>query len=129
MDSTQLRLVLWVATGGALGSVLRYAVSGWLDRATFPWGTFVVNLSGTALLAVIFFAALARGAFGPELRTFLFIGIFGGYTTFSTFGLETVNLLRDGSPTLAALNIGLNAGGCLLGAVGGAALGLALGGI
>lgn len=128
MDTTQVRLVLLVAAGGAFGSVVRYGVAGLLDRANFPWGTFAINLTGTFLLAALYFSFLGRGGLDPGARTFLFIGVFGGYTTFSTFGLETVLLLRSGSPILALLNVGLNAGVCLLGAFLGAAVGLLLGG-
>ncbi len=128
MDTHQLRLVLLVAAGGAIGSVARYGVAGSLDRASFPWGTFVVNLSGTFLLAFFFFLFLQRGAIPSDGRTFLFVGVFGGYTTFSTFGLETVTLFRSGTPLLGLLNIGLNGGVCLLGAFLGAAMGVLAGG-
>lgn len=123
MDASQVRLVALVAAGGALGSVGRYAVSGLLTRGDFPWGTFAVNFTGTFALALLFFLFLGRGYLDPGARTFLFVGVFGGYTTFSTFGLETVNLLRSGSSWLATVNVGLNAGLCLVGAVAGAAIG------
>ncbi len=128
MDANQVRLVALVAAGGALGAVARYGVTGLLTRGDFPWGTFAVNFTGTFLLALLFFLFLGRGYVGPDFRTFLFVGVFGGYTTFSTFGLETVNLLRGGQVWLAGVNVSLNAGVCLLGAIGGAALGVALGG-
>jgi fluoride exporter len=128
MDANQVRLVALVAAGGALGSVARYGVSGWLTRGAFPWGTFVVNLTGTFLLALLFYLAGGRGYLTPEARTFLFLGVFGGYTTFSTFGLETTEMLRNGQIAAASLNITLNAGLCLAGAVAGALLGAALGG-
>jgi len=128
MDPDQVRLVGLVAAGGALGTVARYGVTGWVTRGDFPWGTFAVNFSGTFLLAVLFFLFLGRGYLDPDLRTFLFIGIFGGYTTFSTFGLETVNFLRAGQFWLAGVNVSLNAGLCLLGAIVGAAVGVFLGG-
>lgn len=116
-----------VALGGAIGSVARYGVTGLLTRGVFPWGTFAVNFSGTFLLTLVFFLSLGRGYLSPELRSFLFVGIFGGYTTFSTFGLETTNLLREGQAYLAMLNVGLNCGVCLFGAIAGAALGVLLG--
>ncbi len=127
MDGTQVRLVALVAVGGALGSVARYGVTGLLTKGDFPWGTFAVNFSGTFLLTVLFFLFLGRGYLAPEVRTFLFIGVFGGYTTFSTFGLETVTFLRSGQLWLGVLDISLNGGLCLLGAVAGAAIGVALG--
>ncbi len=129
MDASQVRLVALVGLGGALGSVARYEVSGILTRGDFPWGTFAVNFSGTFLLAVIYFASLDRGYVPADFRTFLFIGFFGGYTTFSTFGLETTALLRAGQTLLAGANFFLNAGLCLAGAVAGAALGVYLGAV
>jgi fluoride exporter len=126
MDETQLELVAFIAAGGAIGSVARYGVSG-LFPGNFPWGTFVVNLTGTFLLGFLYYLSLGRGALSPDGRAFLFIGIFGGYTTLSTFGLETVNLFRGGGPLLSLLNVGLNGGVCVLGAFLGAALGLLLG--
>lgn len=128
MNIGDLRLIALVAAGSALGGVARYGVSGLLTRKDFPWGTFAVNFSGTFLLALLFFLFLAGGYLSPELRTFLFIGIFGGYTTFSTFGVETVSLLREGQMWLAGANVFLNAGLCLGGALLGAALGTWMGG-
>lgn len=128
MNSGQAWLVAWVAIGGALGSVARYGLSGFLTRGDFPWGTFAVNFSGCFLLTFLFFLSLERGLFSSEARAFLFTGIFGGYTTFSTFGLETVNLFRSGATTLGGLNILMNAGLCILAAFAGAALALWLAG-
>jgi fluoride exporter len=128
MDANQVRLVALVAVGGAIGSVARYGVSGWLTRGAFPWGTFAVNLTGTFLLAALFFVAAGRGYLPPDVRTFLFIGVFGGYTTYSTFGVETAVMLRAGEYGPAWFNILLNGGVCLVGAVAGAVLGTWLGG-
>jgi fluoride exporter len=129
MDATQVRLIALVGLGGALGSIARYGMTGVLTRGDFPWGTFAVNFSGTFLLALLFFVSLDRGYLSPEIRTFLFVGIFGGYTTFSTFGLETATFFREGQAVLAGINILLNAGVCLLGAVVGAAIGFYLGSV
>ncbi|MDG6912782.1 MAG: fluoride efflux transporter CrcB [Nitrososphaerota archaeon] len=127
MEAEELILVGLVAVGSAIGGVSRYAVTGLLSREDFPWGTFAVNFSGAFLVGLLFYFFLGRGYLSTELRTFLFVGIFGGYTTFSTFGLETVNMLREGETILAGWNIFLNAGLCLLGAVVGAAIGVFLG--
>ena len=127
METEEIILVALVAVGSAIGGVSRYAVTGLPTRDDFPWGTFAVNFSGTFLVAVLFYFFLGRGYLSSDVRTFLFVGIFGGYTTFSTFGLETVNMIREGETVLAGWNIFLNAGLCLLGAVAGAALGVFLG--
>ncbi len=89
---------LGVALGGALGSLLRWGLSGMVQRATgspFPWGTFAVNAIGS--LAIGFLAALAleRTLISPTMRLFLITGILGGFTTFSAFSYETFGLLRD----------------------------------
>jgi CrcB protein len=99
-----------VGAGGFLGSILRYAVSGAVHRAmpttTFPYGTFVVNTVGC--LAIGFLAGMAetRQLIGPEMRLFLFIGLLGGFTTFSTFGYESFALLRDGEHLRVAAYVG-----------------------
>lgn len=110
---------LWVAAGGALGSVARYWLSGVVDARceTFPWGTMAVNVTGSALIGVL--AALSepdgRWLVSPELRQFLMLGICGGYTTFSSFSLQTLNLARDGQWLPAAANVVLSVVLCLFG--------------
>ena len=98
--------VIWyIALGSALGGAGRYLLGGLIQDwsgGTFPLGTLLVNISGSFLLGLISGYALNSAAVSPEVRTFLTIGICGGYTTFSTFSLETVNLLRDGDYTRAA---------------------------
>jgi fluoride exporter len=101
----------WVGVGGFLGSVLRYGFGGYLGRYkagwTFPIETLVINASGCLVLGVLAGLAETRGLFSGTTRTALFIGLLGGYTTFSTFGYETVQLLRDGQWPAAALSTGL----------------------
>jgi fluoride exporter len=90
--------VLWVALGGGMGSVARYLVDGWVLRATgpyFPSGTFVVNVLGCLVFGVIAGAADERFMVAPAGRAFVLIGILGGFTTFSTFTFETLQLVRD----------------------------------
>jgi fluoride exporter len=93
------RLVL-VGLGGMMGTLLRYGTGGLIGRlkggATFPVETLVINVAGC--LVIGFLAALSetRGVFAPTTRSFLFIGLLGGFTTFSTFGYETIQLLRAG---------------------------------
>lgn len=104
--------VIFVALGGALGSVFRYLLGTWTQSTSksidFPYGTLTVNLIGCFMIGFLAQLAEARGAFTPESRTFVFIGILGGFTTFSSFGNDTVNLLRDGETFHALANIGAN---------------------
>jgi fluoride exporter len=90
-----------VAAGGALGSVLRFLVSGWfLTRfgPGFPWGTFAVNISGSFAIGFVVQLATSRADFSPYLRLLLVPGILGGYTTFSAFAYETYGLGTAGFP-------------------------------
>ena len=94
-------------TGGALGTLARYAASGLAQRITdtlFPVGTLIVNSSGSLLIGIAW-AFMENSSLPGYFRTFLLIGFFGGFTTFSTFSLETLNLVRDNEVRLAALNI------------------------
>lgn len=98
--------ILLVGAGGFLGSIFRYVLSGWahrvLDNPWFPYGTLAVNVTGS--LAIGFLAGLAenRSLFSAEARLFLFIGLLGGFTTFSSLSLETFTLARN-TQFLAAL--------------------------
>jgi len=100
--------VLMVALGGALGSVLRYAIEGFVDDRLGPTvlGTFAVNISGALLLGI--FIGLTQERFvAPVLsRPLIAIGLLGGYTTFSTLMFETVDLAESGSLATAFLNVG-----------------------
>ena len=100
---------LWVALGGALGSMARYGCAGLAARwvgATFPWGTLFVNVAGS--LTIGFVATLispdGRLLVSPDARAFVLVGLLGGFTTFSSFSLETLNLARDGEWLWAAAN-------------------------
>src|SRR6266478_10237375 len=100
---------LLVALGGALGSILRFWFSGLIGRhfgETFPWGTLLVNVSGSFVIG--FFATLTgtegRWLVGPHGRNFFMSGVCGGYTTFSSFSLQTLTLAREGEWLFAALN-------------------------
>jgi len=102
--------ILLLLSGGAAGTLARYAVAGWGHRlylGDFPIGTLLVNLIGS------FIIGLAWGIFElsnitSNMRTFLFIGVLGGFTTFSSYTLETMNLFRDGDVKLGLTNILLN---------------------
>ena len=104
--------VIIVALGGALGSAFRYLLGTWTQTVSksidFPYGTLAVNLIGCFVIGFLSQLAEARGAFSSESRTFVFIGILGGFTTFSSFGNDTINLLRDGETFNALANVGAN---------------------
>lgn len=112
--------LLLVGLGGAAGAVSRYLVSGWvqgwLRQTTFPYGTLAVNLTGSFLIGLLFTLAGERGWLSPDARLLAMIGFLGAYTTFSTFSVETVLLLRTGEIARALLNVGANNLFCLLGA-------------
>jgi len=99
-----------IGAGGFVGSVLRYLVSGYVQRLTnnfeFPYGTLAVNLLGCLTIGALSYLVDMRGMFTPESRTFVFVGLLGGFTTFSTFGNESVALLRDGENLSALANVG-----------------------
>ena len=99
----------WVGLGGALGSVARFWASGFVARQfgeTFPFGTLVVNVTGSFVIG--FFSTLTgpdgRWLVAPQGRTFFMIGVCGGYTTFSSFSLQTLDLARDGEWLYAGAN-------------------------
>lgn len=106
--------LIYIAAGGAVGAVARYAVSGlalrWLGES-FPWGTLCVNMVGSLVLGLL--AGIADIAtMSPAVRLFAMIGLLGAFTTFSTFSLETVEMLRDRQYLLAGANLAVS---CLLG--------------
>ena len=99
--------ILALLTGGAIGTLLRYSLSGWTYKyfeEIFPWGTLVVNLISSFAIGFLW-ELFERWAFSPNVRTFVFIGILGGFSTFSTYVIETANLAREGETALALSNI------------------------
>ena len=108
----ELRQLLLVAAGGAIGSVARWRVSGWvLHQAVdwrFPIGTFVVNVLGCLIVGVLAGLAIKEDFFSTDQRLLLFTGVMGGFTTFSAFGLETFYLLRRGEYLMAGSNMVLS---------------------
>jgi CrcB protein len=118
---------IWVAVGGALGTTGRFWLSGVVARMigeTFPWGTLIINVTGSLLIG--FFATLTgpdgRVFVGSTARQFVMIGICGGYTTFSSFSLQTLNLMNDGEWLYAGTNILLSVALCLIAVWGGSVL-------
>lgn len=117
-------LYAWVAAGGALGSVLRFALATVLAERlglTFPWLTLLVNVLGSATIGWL----ASLGAHGvhwldtPEMRAFLIVGVLGGFTTFSAFSLQTLELIRAGAWPAAGAYVGLSVGICLAGVAAG----------
>ena len=109
---------LWVAIGGTLGSVARFWCSGFVAQTvggTFPWGTMVVNVVGSFIIG--FFGTLTgvdgRLLVAPDVRTFVMVGFCGGYTTFSSFSLQTLALARDGEWLQVGANVVLSVVLCL----------------
>jgi CrcB protein len=101
--------LLWVGLGGFLGSVGRFVVAGFFNRLSpalaFPIGTLAVNILGCFLIGLLHGLAESRNILGTDTRIFLFIGVLGGFTTYSTFGFESLALLKDGAMLKASANI------------------------
>jgi fluoride exporter len=118
--------LLLICLGGALGTGVRYVLSGFVLRLLgtgFPYGTLCVNVIGSFLLAAIMHVGLTTGLLSPTLRLVLGTGVMGGFTTYSTFNYETMQYLQDGALALASLN----AAGTLLACLASGGLGLAFG--
>jgi CrcB protein len=102
-----LKTVL-IGLAGLVGTLFRYWLSGFVARQygeTFPWGTMAVNLVGCFLAGAVFYLTEERFLISPTTRTIILIGLLGGFTTFSSYGLQTFTLLRDGEFGLATLNV------------------------
>lgn len=101
--------LLWVGAGGFLGSVGRFVIAGFFNRLSpalaFPIGTLAVNILGCFLIGLLYGLAESRNMLGTDTRIFLFIGVLGGFTTYSTFGFESLALLKDGAMLKASANI------------------------
>jgi len=119
--------ILWVALGSALGGAGRYAVSGFMAHLvgeTFPWGTLTVNVAGSFLITLV--AAMTgpdgRMFMSSDIRQFIMLGVLGGFTTFSSFGLQTLALAQDGEWLRVSGNVVGSVVLCLAGAWAGHAL-------
>jgi CrcB protein len=121
----------WVGIGGAVGSVLRFWLSGLIANTRFgeifPFGTLVVNVTGSFVIGILAAYASPDGRMDPHWRItvtqLLMVGLCGGYTTFSSFSLQTLNMVRDHDWLFASMNVILSVGCCM----GGVWLGYALG--
>jgi CrcB protein len=115
-----MQTYFWIAVGSALGGVARYWCSGVAARLigeTFPWGTLIVNVVGSIVIGFFFTVTGSDGRWlvSSTARQFVMVGLCGGYTTFSSFSLQTLNLVHDGEWLYAGLNIGASVILCLLG--------------
>lgn len=102
-----MRTVVGVGVAGALGALCRYGLGSLVSErypGAFPLGTFLINVTGSFLLGLLFVLLTERAGLPPTWRTAVTVGFLGAYTTFSTFTLETLRLVEDGALGLAALN-------------------------
>jgi len=118
---------LWVALGGALGSVARYWMTNAVALLTgprFPWGTIMINMIGSFVIGLVAYVTtpVGRVPVSFDMRAFILVGICGGYTTFSSFSLQTLELVRTGHWLGAAANIVLSVVLCLVAVSAGYAL-------
>ncbi len=122
--------IFFIFIGAGLGGVLRYGISNsvyLLFDQRFPFGTLIVNVSGCFLMGLLFVLLLNRfHQMGSELKALLLVGMLGGYTTFSSFSIETINLFENGEGVSAILNIFLSIGACLVATWIGVVLGRSL---
>lgn len=109
--------VFLAGIGGFVGSILRYSISGFIQDLSrsidFPYGTLAVNFLGCLAIGFLSQLAESRGYFTAETRTLIFIGVLGGFTTFSAFSNETINLWREGENLLASVNVAAHLVLCL----------------
>jgi CrcB protein len=101
--------VLVIGFGGFLGTIARFGLSGFVQKlvgGSFPLGTLAVNILGCLVIGILMYLIEDRSMFGPTARLFLTMGLLGGFTTFSSFGCETLDLLRDGDYRSAVINVG-----------------------
>ena len=114
-----MKALLFVATGGALGAVLRYSISSaiyhWFGRG-FPYGTLVVNILGSLLIGLLTILLVEKFNVSQEIKLGLVVGVLGALTTFSTFSWDTLDLLQQGLPGRAFLNVFLNVTVCVFAA-------------
>jgi CrcB protein len=111
-----MRLLL-VCIGGALGSGARYLTAIWAASAlgpAFPYGTLIVNLVGSFLIAFLMHIGSATEMLSADVRVMLTTGVMGGFTTYSTFNYETTGYFRDGAWMIGMLNVGVTVAGCLV---------------
>ena len=101
-----------VGTGGFIGAIARYGISGLVQRSaalsSFPYGTLAVNMLGCLLIGIAVGLVDSRQVFGPDFKLFAVVGLLGGFTTWSTFGYETLTLLREAEYLRATANVAIH---------------------
>lgn len=119
------KLASFVAAGGVAGCLARYAVSDWGNR-DFPYGTLVVNVAGCFVIGLLYFGGLAGGWLSPGIRAVALIGFLGGFTTMSSFAVETMAFLEEGALRPAMLYLSMTLAGSFAGVWLGRIVGLAI---
>lgn len=112
-----MKQILAIAAGGSIGAVLRYGVANAVHMFTsrnFPYGTLLINVSGSLIMGLLYVLLVERLALSPEWRAAILIGMLGGYTTFSSFSIETLLLFEQGEQFKAMMNVLLSVSLCLL---------------
>jgi len=112
---------LWIAAGGAVGTLARYGLAGAINQSSHPWGTVTVNLAGSLALGVLI--GIWEGGPPADHQLAITIGVLGGFTTFSTFALDTIALWERGDGGVALLTVAVSVVGGLAAAIAGLALG------
>ena len=121
-----LNQLLMIAAGGAVGSLMRFLLSSGVHRLAgrdFPYGTLSVNVIGSLLMGILYIVLVERASLGAEWRALLLVGFLGAFTTFSTFSIETLNLLENGELLKAGTNVFLSVFLCILAAWSGVIVG------
>lgn len=106
-----IQKTLFIALAGLAGTLIRYWLAGFVSRQygeNFPWGTLIVNLIGSFLAGALYHLAEERLLNAPTVRAILLIGLIGSFTTFSSYGLQTFTLLRNGQIGMATLNVAVS---------------------